>query len=118
MQLGSATTGAGYGYGFSRKLAEPTETLYITCMRRDVREVVSTKGLVVNASYPADNNQSTCHIAQILSLSQLLSVSVPMVQPSSQDLSSQAKSSARSGLPLTPRLGESGVSILVIMGLN
>ena len=27
MQLGSATTGAGYGYGFSRKLAEPTETL-------------------------------------------------------------------------------------------
>ena len=27
MQLGSATTGAGYGYGFSRKSAEPTETL-------------------------------------------------------------------------------------------
>ena len=27
MQLGLATTGAGYGYGFSRKLAEPTETL-------------------------------------------------------------------------------------------
>ena len=31
MQLGSATTGAGYGYGFSRKLAEPTETL-MPCM--------------------------------------------------------------------------------------
>ena len=33
-------------------------------------------------------------------------------------MSSQAKSSAQNGLPLTLRLGESGVLILVIMGLN
>ena len=38
MQLGSATTGAGYGYGFSRKLAEPTETL-IGCQQLALAQV-------------------------------------------------------------------------------
>lgn len=100
----SANTSGSFDNSF-RNMTSRWKT-YITWTRRDVREVVGAKGQVGNASYLADDDQSTCHVAQILSSSQLLNVSVQMAWPFSQDLSSRAKSSARSGLRLTPRSGE------------
>lgn len=92
----SANTLMGSSESF-RNTTFPSKT-YITWMRRGVREVVGAKGQVGNILYPADDGRSICHVAQILSSSQLLNVSAQMVHPFSQDLCSRARNSAWNGL--------------------
>jgi hypothetical protein len=100
----STNTLIGFSNSFEN-IASPLRT-YITWMRRGVREVAGTKGQDRNILYLADDGRSTCCIVQILSSSQSLNVSVQMVHPYSQDLSSWAMSSAWNGLQLTPKSGE------------
>ena len=102
--LPSANTFIGSTNSF-RNTASQSRT-YITWTRRGVREVVGARGQVRDILYLADDDQSTCHVAQTLSSSQLSNVSVQMARLFSQDLSSQARNSAQNGLWLTPRLGE------------